>query len=468
MATGRTEREESLDPLTAVNPQLVPNPLEPGPVSTKPWRIPAVRRLLAIALMAEIGYAVLNISAMPVYLKFDRGFGEGVIGLVLVSFLLSEAVFKGPMGHLADRVGCKRLIVLGPAMTVLTAILTLAIPRNWGYGETIAIMGLRALDGLGAAMLWPAAFALMSETVEDKKRQQAMSLLNMCYLIGVALALPLGGIANDVFGRWLAPWTGSRSPSLYFAAALFLTAAIMAYRTLPSGRDQRDKRSAALASGEGPDLSTVVTSLHTIPQYLVLALVTFAGIGFPMTIIKLFAEDQFKMSESSFGLLVLPGVLAMAFLNGPMSALGERIGRSRAVRFGMGLCVAGMLLIASGMVIPAARTSWALAVGGIPVGLGFLLAIPAWFASVAEIDPAKRAANLGAVMTAQGVGAMIGAPLGSLLYERLAPVGEVIGLGPDFGRYAPFAGCFICLTIGWLLSLRILRERPKSVAADTK
>ncbi|MBV6458898.1 MAG: hypothetical protein HONBIEJF_02037 [Fimbriimonadaceae bacterium] len=464
MATGRTEREESLDQLSTANPQLVPNPLEPGPVTTKLWRIPGVRRLLTIALLAEIGYAVLNISAMPVYLKFDRGFGESVIGLVVVSFLLSEALFKSPMGHLADRVGRKRLIVIGPAMTVLTAVLTLAVPRHWGYGETIAIMGLRALDGLGAAMLWPAAFALMSETVEDRKRQQAMSLLNLCYLVGVALALPLGGIANDLLGRWLDPWTGSRSPSLYFAAGLFLVAAVMAFRTLPSEREKRAQRSAAAAAGEGPDLSTVVTSLHTIPQYLLLAFVTFAGIGFPMTIIKLFAEDQFKMSESSFGLLVLPAVLAMAFLNAPMSALGDRIGRARAVHLGMGLCVLGLLVIASGMVIPAARNSLFLAIGGMPVGLGFLLAIPAWFASVAEIDPAKRAANLGAVMTAQGVGAMIGAPIGSLLYERLGPVGEVIGLGPDFGRYAPFAGCLLCITIGWLLSLRILHERRPGTA----
>ena len=158
-----------------------------------------VRRLTLIALIAEIGYAVLNISAMPVYLKYHRNMSESVIGIVLVAFLLSEAVFKSPMGHLADRFGRKRLIVIGPALSVFTALATVALPTGWGTGEVLILVLLRAIDGVGAAMLWPAAFALMGDTVPEEQRQESMSLLNMCYLVGIALALPIGGIANDVF-----------------------------------------------------------------------------------------------------------------------------------------------------------------------------------------------------------------------------------------------------------------------------
>src|SRR5438132_12761932 len=87
---------------------------------------PAVWRILIVALFAEIGYAVLNISTMPVYLKAEptnawisngRGLGPSVIGLVLVAFLLSEAIFKSPMGHLADRFGAKRLMFFGPLLS---------------------------------------------------------------------------------------------------------------------------------------------------------------------------------------------------------------------------------------------------------------------------------------------------------------------------------------------------------------
>jgi MFS family permease len=90
-------------------------------------------------------------------------------------------------------------------------------------------------------------------------------------------------------------------------------------------------------------------------------------------------------------------------------------------------------------------------VGGLPLGLGFLLTIPAWMASVSDIDPKRRGANIGAVMTAQGLGAIIGAPIGGFLYEYLIPV-----LGVHVAHYSPFLCCSACVTAGWLLSLRML------------
>src|SRR4051794_31471575 len=90
-------------------------------------RRPAVLRLLIVALLAEIGYAVLNLSTMTIYLRDDRHFGEANVGWVLVAFLLIEAVFKSPMGHLADRFGPKLFMLLGPAMSVGTALLSLVV-----------------------------------------------------------------------------------------------------------------------------------------------------------------------------------------------------------------------------------------------------------------------------------------------------------------------------------------------------
>src|SRR4051794_5459628 len=104
-----------------------PPPPIPAANPTSCFRRPAVRHLLIVALLAEIGYAVLNISTMPVYLRAaptnawisnGRGFGESVIGLVLVAFLLSEAVFKSPMGHLADRIGPRKLMMFGPMLSI--------------------------------------------------------------------------------------------------------------------------------------------------------------------------------------------------------------------------------------------------------------------------------------------------------------------------------------------------------------
>ncbi len=427
--------------------------------TTPLWRRPTVRNLLIVALFAEIGYAVLNISTMPVYLKNDRAFGETAVSFVVVAFLLSEAVMKGPMGHLSDRVGRKRLMMIGPMITLCTSIGSLLLPRfDRTVGEPIEILGfvcLRLADGLGAAMLWPAAFALMGDSVKDGERQQAMSLLNMCYLIGIALALPIGGIVEDLTADRLKVYTGSYSGGLFLAAALFLGVVLTVTRLKDSGSSEATH---AGAGEEGFNIKEFLATARSIPTYLLLSAITFCGIGFPMIIVKIFAKEEFQLSGTQFGGLVFPAAILMAVFSVPMARLGERIGRARAVHLGLGLCAAGLAFICLGAFLPIFRAAWALALGGIPVGFGFLLTIPAWLASVSDLDPKKRAANVGAVMTAQGLGAIVGTPLGAFAYEHFVPVGQRMGLGTSFGHYSPFMGTAVCIVLGWVISLRILRD----------
>lgn len=419
-------------------------------VETRPcWRKRPVRNILIIALFAEVGYATLNLSTMPVYLAGDRHFGTSVIGLVMVTFLLFEAVFKSITGHIADRFGTRKLLIAGPLISVGTSIVSIFLPHlNGAPIETLAFIFLRALDGIAVAMLWPAAFAQMNDVVEDHERQQAMSYLNACYMIGIALAYPLGGIANDLSGK--------RYAGIILAAVLFIGASIASQRVAHSTPPIKDDKTSGFQD--------FIDSLKQIPEYLILAVVTFMGIGFPLAIFKLFPVEEFQMSESAIGFLILPCALAMAFLSGFMAKFGEKLGKVKAVHLGLFLCSIGVSIIALGAFLPFMRHVWLLALGGLPVGIGFLLTIPAWMASVSDINPEKRATNIGAVMTAQGVGAMIGAPLGAAMYEKFQPLGVQLGLGESFGRYSPFLGCALCVIAGFLLSLKILHE-PKKVAA---
>ncbi len=425
------------------------------------WKRPAVGRLLLVALLAEIGYAVMNISTMPVYLAAPtgpprliaegRGLGESVIGWIVVAFLFSEAVFKSPAGTLADRIGPRKLMLLGPTITIFTSVLTLLIPLRWGAWEVLALVVLRIGDGIGAAMLWPALFSRMGHVVEDDQRQGAMSLLNLCYLLGIALALPVGGAVNKFAGHTYA--------SLLLATFLFAAVSFTVWRFIPA-QEPHGHTEPVPEAHTGMGFGEFLHSVREIPAYLALAAITFMGIGFPMVIVKLFARQEFGLDELQFGGLVFPGAIAMAVLGTPLSAYGERIGRAKAVHTGLALCAFGLAIVALGAVLPLFRATWALAVGGIPIGAGFLMTIPAWMAAVSDIDPARRGSNVGAVMTAQGIGAIVGAPIGAALYEKLRPI-----TGDTIAHYSPFIGCFFCVLAGWALSLKLLPSHgnhPKS------
>ena len=434
------------------------------------WKRPAVWRLLLVALFAEIGYAAMNISTMPIYLAADPGrgrhlipegrdLGESVIGWIVVAFLFSEAVLKSPMGTLADRIGPRKLMLFGPMITVVTSVLTVLIPISWGIWEILILVVLRIGDGIGAAMLWPALFSRMGHVVNDEERQGAMSLLNSCYLGGIAFALPISGAVNDLSGHTYS--------SLFLATLLFAAVSLTVWLGVPKREPHGDTThvpEAKVGPGieqavepeqhEGIGLGEFMRSVREIPAYLLLAAVTFMGIGFPMVIVKRFALQEFGLSESAFGGLVLPGAIGMAVFSAPLTRYGESIGRARAVHRGLLLCAGGLGLLCLGAGLPFLHSPWALAIGGIPIGIGFLLTIPAWTAAVSDIDPKRRGSNVGAVMTAQGLGAIVGAPIGAALYEKLRPVA-----GDTIAHYSPFFGCFACVAAGWALSLRLLPSR---------
>ncbi|MBA3725680.1 MAG: MFS transporter [Armatimonadetes bacterium] len=399
-----------------------------GAEATPVWRRPPIFRLLLIALAAELGFAVLNVSVMPVYLKLDRGFSGTVFTTVLAAFLFSEAVFKPFAGHLADKHGRRMFLILAPALVVLTPLLSLAVPYGWGHAEVVSFVGLRVIDGLAAAMLWPAIYAAVGEAVGPEERTQGMSLLNVCFMLGLALGPLVGGVVNDLFG--------SRVPSFVLASALFLATGLAAFRFAA-----KDSRKDRIAEGRGLDehrLQDLIQCARKIPLVLALAFVVFLAVGLLLGVIKPLASELYSLSETQFGLILLPAAVSMAILGVPISKWGERLGGRRAVQLGLLLCATGIWLVAIGAWFDFARNLAFVAFSGALVGVGFLMAIPSWQAAIGHIDPRRAGSYLGAVMTAQGVGAIVGVPIGGLLF--------------DIGHFWPIIGCASTLSACVLLA----------------
>ncbi|MFQ3611021.1 MAG: MFS transporter [Fimbriimonadales bacterium] len=393
--------------------------------------------IVVMAGFAELGYVTLNISAMPVYLREEIGLGEATITAVGSVFLLTEALFRAPMGMLSDRIGRRRLIVLGPLLTVFTALATLIVHHP------LLFLILRALDGLGAAMLWPSAYAAIGDTVPKERRSWAMSFLNMTYMGGVALGPLAGGLANDL--------SGTRQASFYLVAALFATAVVIAWRFYP--RDGRPKPANSEPDpSPGFSFKAFLDAAKIVPGHLLVGFIVFFGIGLVMLLVKLFAMDEYGISETAFGLgLVVPALL-IAGLSLPLGRFADHIGHIRGVQVGLSL---GALVMWS-VVLPAKPPIvWIIMAAGLGA-VSFVLAFSAWMAELSEVYPERRGVVLGASGAAQGVGSILGALTGGLLYEH---GGFTLGDFTMPSHRVPFLGCAVMLTLGALLSLFVLRPR---------
>lgn len=438
---------------------------EPQPSSASsavPW--PFIVAVALIALLAELAYSVVNTSTLPVYLTYGLHIPK-LVGTAVASFLLAEALLNGPTGILADRVGRRALMIAGPMISVGTSILTalLRIPHD-EPGRMLAIsalIGLRFLDGAGAAALWPAVFASIGDRVPAARQSTAMGALNVSYMIGIAVGPLLGGLLNDRYARIL--HLGLHDPLRYVpsfvvAGAAFLLTSIIGMIVAPTRAEQRERAAAAAAahaaaSGSGGPsegnpvtVAALIDTLRRIPALVALVFVLFFGIGLIAPNVKLYALQCLHVSEGGFGWLLLAPALIIALLAVPLGRLGDLWGKARAIQIGSGIAAGALWLLL------AFESKLALEVIGSLLGIGFVLAFPAYLALLSEVGGDEaRGSVIGAVKTFQGVGMLLGAVVGSPLFTR--------------HPLAPFIGAAILLTAGFVLALVGVREPKRPVEA---
>ena len=385
-----------------------------------------------MSIIAELAYAVMNQSAIPPYLE-QIGF-KAQAGIVIGTFLLIEALFKSPMGSLGDRIGRRPLIVGGALISCVTAIL-----MTFAHTMPFLIV-LRIFDGVAAAAIWPTLIAAVGGSVGPDKRTMAMNAVTVTYIIGVALGPLFGGLANDL--------SGSKLSSFYLVSFLFVVTALVAYFLTPHRSKEEDEQHV---EGEtGFKLKDILMGIKAVPDMMIMAFIAFFGIGLLIPVIKYFAMDELKLSETGYGWLILPIAGAVAIASFAAGHIGDKWGKSKSVRLGIMIAALGMWIVLF------CKEPWQLAACGMLLGIGFVFAMPSWLALVSDMAaPRVRGTVVGALGTAQGIGAWIGTNLGSHLYENVVISAK---LGP---HYTPFFFTAGALTVCFILSLFFIKENDQ-------
>lgn len=148
----------------------------------------------AVFLVEMLDSSLLNV-ALP---SIGRDLGASTAGLQWVTSIYSIA-FGSLMlffGALADRVGRKRIMLIGIGLLGVASLLTAVVTT------TPELIGVRATMGIAAAMTTPGSLALAYRLFEsDELRVRATTLISTIGLIGLAIGPALGG-----FVLAFAPW----------------------------------------------------------------------------------------------------------------------------------------------------------------------------------------------------------------------------------------------------------------------
>ncbi len=156
--------------------------------------------VLVIACLAQF-MVVLDATIVNVALpSIQRGlhFSPSSLAWVVNAYTLVFGGFLLLGGRAADLLGRKRLFVAGVALFSLASLL-----NGLAQSSTMLIAG-RALQGLGAALVSPAALSIITTTfTENQERTRALGVWSAIAAGGGAVGLLLGGVLTDLVS-W--PW----------------------------------------------------------------------------------------------------------------------------------------------------------------------------------------------------------------------------------------------------------------------
>ncbi|MEV6604912.1 MFS transporter [Kutzneria sp. NPDC051319] len=199
-----------------------------------PWRVFWV--LALIEFMSVMDASVVNI-ALP-SIQHNLGFSPTTIAWVVNGYVVGFAGFMLLAGKATDIVGRKRLFVAGVAMFAVFSLACAAAQQPW------QLVLFRLLQGIGAALVTPAALALITDIFpEGPQRNKAIGMFSGMAGVAAPVGLVLGGLLTTAAWQWIFLINGPIGLIVLVAAIRLLPS------TVPSGGGSLDVIGAVTATG---------------------------------------------------------------------------------------------------------------------------------------------------------------------------------------------------------------------------
>lgn len=381
--------------------------------------------MLSLAVVS-LGFGILS-PIMPKFAEQNLSMDAAQLGTTYSLFALSFALGMIPAGYLADRLGRKPLIIAGTLTFALTTYALVLISTSWQFAI------LRVLEGLGAALVTPAAFALTIDLVPENKRGVAMGAEGTAQL--------LGGFGGPALGGILAGQVGFYYPFYIAAGLAAVCAGVVFFIREPEMRLADEKSSVLAMFGAWK---------RNFQQNKALAAVTTRG--FVMGVVQAlwnlgliyYWYDRLGMTETEVGIAISIELLAMLLATLPFGAMSDKHGRRPFILIGGALMVVGLLLNVR------ATEVWHVFVLAAIGGFGGAMSNPSVGAMLADVMlPAERGRVMGAYQMIQGFGNIVGFFALGYIYVVVSPE-------------APIILCSIALAVATLIIAIFVHETRKT------
>jgi EmrB/QacA subfamily drug resistance transporter len=457
--------------------------------TTNPW---VVLVLICLAqFMVVLDATIVNV-ALPSIQK-DLQLSEGNLQWIVNAYTLVFGGFLLLGGRAGDLLGRKRLFLIGLVIFTGASLLD-GVASSEGM-----LIGARALQGLGAALISPAALSIISTTfAEGKERARALGVWAAIAIGGSAVGLILGGALTQYFS-W--PWI------FFVNVPVGVAGFLLSLRLIPESRDELAHRSydvagavtvtgglMALVYGIVDAQSAGWASAKTLGFFglAVALLASFVAIELrataPLVRLSIFRVRSLLTANIAM-LLAMSGMFAMFFFNtlyiqrilgyGPLEAglaflpftagvmLSAALASQFAPRLGVRpVAAVGMLLTAVGLALLtqlpvdgsyAANVLPAILLSSLGMGAVFM---PLTLIATTGLEDEDQGLASGIFNTSQQVGGALGlAVLSTLATSRSSSAGGSTAHALVTGFHWAFGAGVVVMVAALAVMVGLLRKR---------
>jgi len=344
------------------------------------------------------------------------------VGLVASAYALPVALLAPIFGPLSDRRGRRFAMLLGLAIFAAAAGACIVAPN------LPLLLLARAINGIGAAILLPAAFAAAGDLSDDEARGRAIALLTAAFPLSNLLGLPFGALATSV-GGWRAPFA--------------LIAAVAVVAIIGVANSGEVSKAAVSGRGYGATFGRVIRDRKAMAVMLV-TLVWFSGAIGLFIYVGEFIHESFGIPAEQAGLAYLVvGIVGIVAARTSGLVLA-RIGARKTVLTGIALFgTSAFLLPLTTAALPLALlviATWA---------FGTWFGVPGLQTIVAGLSSTAR----GTMLAFNGSALNLGGVIGPLISGRIIEAGGFAAAGP---WSAFLAGC------AFLIAWRVLPHHVRA------
>lgn len=334
------------------------------------------------------------------------------LGLLAGSYALAQFAATPFIGALSDRFGRRPVIAICVSGSVLgLGLFAITLSQAWPAGAVLPLyllFGARLIDGVSGGTAATAG-AVLADITPPEKRARAFGLIGVAFGLGFIIGPFLGGQLARI-AVTVPIWVATGFALLNLVVVLTLlpeTHPVSERRDLPRKRELNPFAQVARVIGN--------PAVGRLGLGFFLFFLAFNGFT---AILVLYFKQRFNWGpELATTAFLIVGVVATVVQGGLIGPLVNRFGEWKLTLIGLGLVIAGCLLIPTTNP-EQARTGVFTAVAILASGTG--LVTPSLRSMVSRrLSDEGQGAALGSLQALQSLGSFLGPPLAGLGYDLL-------------------------------------------------